>query len=103
MHLMKRPIFTLAQAHEAVEALRCRLFDNPALVAFGPLSTDTQADLHAIVACSPMYALGPYERWMVKSNLEHVRSEGVASVAAQLRANGYPSIAAAVEAESVTP
>ncbi len=97
---MKRPTLTLAQAHEAVTARRCGIFDNPALVAFGPLSTDTQADLHAIVACSPAYKLSPYERWMVKSNLERARSEGVATVAAQLRANGYPSIAAAVEAEA---
>lgn len=100
---MKRPTLTLAQAEAAVTARRCGIWDDPALVAFGPLSTDTQADLRAIVACSPAYALSPYERWMVQSNLKDVPSQGVEAVANLLRANGYPQIAAAVEAESVTP
>lgn len=43
--------------------------------------------------------LSPFERWMVKSNLETIRSTGVSisEHTAILRANGYPSIAAAVE------
>lgn len=45
-------------------------------------------------------ALSPFERWMVRSNLKTMRSTGatVAEQAAALRSNGYPRIAAAVEA-----
>jgi hypothetical protein len=49
--------------------------------------------------------LSPYEQWMVRSNLETIRSTGVAAAeqAALLRANGYPRIAEAVaEARGVT-
>lgn len=44
-------------------------------------------------------ALSPYEQWMVRSNLETIRSTGVtvAEPSALLRANGYPQIAQAVE------
>jgi hypothetical protein len=43
--------------------------------------------------------LDAYERWMVRSNLERIRDEGleVADVVSTLRANGYPRIADAVE------
>lgn len=43
--------------------------------------------------------LDPYERWMVDSNLETIRSTDVtpAKQAALLCANGYPRIAKAVE------
>lgn len=41
--------------------------------------------------------LSPFEQWMVKSNLEHAKTQGLKSVVNQLRANGYPQIAAAVE------
>jgi hypothetical protein len=44
--------------------------------------------------------LDPYERWCVKSNLQSVRDgEPIESILTQLRANGYPRIAAAVEQE----
>lgn len=48
--------------------------------------------------------LSPYERWMVKSNLEAIR-QGTTTVAdrvALLRANGYEKIAQAVEASWAT-
>jgi hypothetical protein len=48
-----------------------------------------------------MKALTPYERWMVKSNLETIRQgTPAADQVAILRANGYPKIADAVEAAS---
>lgn len=42
--------------------------------------------------------LSPFERWMVKSNLQTISETGVptATQIAILRANGYPKIAAAV-------
>lgn len=42
--------------------------------------------------------LSSYEQWMVRSNLETVLTTGVSAAeqAAQLRANGYPKIAAAL-------
>ena len=46
------------------------------------------------------HTLSPYERWMVRSNLETIRTTDV-TVAAQvelLRANGYQRLAEAVEA-----
>lgn len=43
--------------------------------------------------------LNPFERWMVKSNLEHLEEYGGLEVAvARLRANGYDRIADAVKA-----
>jgi len=42
--------------------------------------------------------LSPFERWMVKSNLEHVKTEGLEKIVNTLRANGYYRIADAVEA-----
>lgn len=49
--------------------------------------------------------LNPFEQWMVKSNLDRIRAEGLqpSEVAAQLRANGYPRIAEAVETEAAAP
>lgn len=41
--------------------------------------------------------LDPVEKWMVKCNLEYVKAEGVATVVARLRAQGYERVAAAVE------
>jgi hypothetical protein len=42
--------------------------------------------------------LNPYEQWMVRSNLEHIKTNNLNadSVIAQLRFNGYPQIANAV-------
>jgi hypothetical protein len=44
-------------------------------------------------------SLPPYEKWMVRSNLETIRNGDatVADLAAHLRMNGYARIAAAVE------
>lgn len=42
--------------------------------------------------------LSPMERWMVKSNLEYIADEGLTAVVDRLLANGYPRVAAAVEA-----
>jgi hypothetical protein len=46
--------------------------------------------------------LSPYEQWMVRSNLETIRSTSVTVTeqAAVLRANGYLRIAEAVEEET---
>lgn len=43
--------------------------------------------------------LGAFEQWMVRSNLKTIKDEGIDSavIVKQLRANGYPRIAAAVE------
>lgn len=45
-----------------------------------------------------MSSLSPFERWMVKSNLQAIEAGEVATAerVATLRANGYPKIAAAV-------
>jgi hypothetical protein len=40
-----------------------------------------------------------FQLWMVKKNVEYARTEGTELTVARLRANGYPSVAAAVEAE----
>lgn len=37
--------------------------------------------------------LTPYERWMVKSNIENAKTQGVLNIVEQLRDNGYPRIA----------
>jgi len=42
--------------------------------------------------------LDAVELWMVKSNLEYVKAEGLETVVARLRANGYNRVAAGVEA-----
>jgi len=44
--------------------------------------------------------LSAFEKWMVKSNLQYVKAEGVAAVVARLKANGYSKVAAAVQAEA---
>ncbi len=41
--------------------------------------------------------LGPFEQWMVKSNMRYIPEEGVEVVVARLRANGYDRIARAVQ------
>jgi hypothetical protein len=43
-------------------------------------------------------ALSPYEKWMVRSNLQTIREHGIpaAHQAAIVRANGYPQIADAI-------
>lgn len=41
--------------------------------------------------------LSGFDRWCVRSNLEHAADQGLESILAQLRANGYPSTAAHVE------
>jgi len=43
--------------------------------------------------------LNPFEKWMVKSNMQYVPAEGIETVCARLRAAGYPQIAAGVEAQ----
>jgi hypothetical protein len=50
-------------------------------------------------ASDPIARLTPFERWMVRSNLETVQETGTtyAEQAAQLRANGYGTVANAVE------
>lgn len=47
-------------------------------------------------------ALDAFDRWCVRQNIEHAKTEGVESIVAQLRANGYPAIADAVQAETRT-
>jgi hypothetical protein len=44
--------------------------------------------------------LNAYERWCVRMNLEHVKTEGLAVVVQRLHANGYHRMADAVEQES---
>lgn len=41
--------------------------------------------------------LNPFQQWCVRQNVERAKTEGVTVVCARLRANGYPSIADAVE------
>jgi len=43
--------------------------------------------------------LSPFERWMVKSNLEHAKTQGMDFIVSVLRANGYLRVAAAVRLE----
>lgn len=40
--------------------------------------------------------LSPYERWMVRSNLEYAKRVGIDVVVKRLRANGYIRVAEAV-------
>lgn len=51
-----------------------------------------------------MKALSPFEQWMVKSNLQYVKTEGLETVVKRLNHRGYPQIAmgvvAAVDAQS---
>jgi len=44
-------------------------------------------------------ALDPFERWMVRQNVQEAKKEGSAAVVAVLRARGYGRVADAVEAE----
>jgi hypothetical protein len=48
-----------------------------------------------------MNELDAYERWMVKSNLEYIKTEGLEVVVARLRANGYNRVANVVEQMAV--
>lgn len=43
--------------------------------------------------------LGAFEQWMVKSNLERLKTEGLETIVARLRASGYDRVADAVEKE----
>lgn len=47
-----------------------------------------------------MIELDPFERWMVKQNLEYVKTDGVKVVTARLCAQGYNRVADAVQVES---
>jgi hypothetical protein len=42
--------------------------------------------------------ISPVELWMAKSNLRYIPAEGLATVVARLRANGYERVARTVEA-----
>ncbi len=48
-----------------------------------------------IVKCDRQ--LNPFEIWMVRSNLETVKTKGIAWVVNTLNDNGYPKIAKAVK------
>jgi hypothetical protein len=41
--------------------------------------------------------LSPFDRWMVQRNLEYAKTEGVETVVARLRAQGYDRVASAVQ------
>jgi hypothetical protein len=41
--------------------------------------------------------LSPFEKWMVKQNIDHATTEGITTVLARLRENGYHRVANAVE------
>jgi alanine racemase len=49
--------------------------------------------------------LDAFDRWMVRSNLDRIAAEGldVETVVAQVKANGYHRVAAAVEAAAKSP
>jgi hypothetical protein len=61
--------------------------------------TDMEADRVA-EAARRAERLSTYEGWMVRSNLARAEREGVESVVATLRANGYFRVADAVEKEA---
>jgi hypothetical protein len=46
-----------------------------------------------------MITLDAFDLWMVKQNLKYAKTEGLETVVARLRANGYHTVAAAVEQE----
>jgi hypothetical protein len=47
--------------------------------------------------------LSPFDRWCVKSNLQHAETEGRDAIVARLRVNGYYKLAAAVEISTLDP
>lgn len=59
---------------------------------------DYRANISAalIVETKP---LNPFEQWMVKSNLERLKIEGLETIVDRLRATGYYRVADAVEKE----
>ena len=44
--------------------------------------------------------LNPFEKWMVKQNLEYAKLEGLETVVSRLLANGYERVASAVAKEA---